>query len=245
MCTVTYLPLHREGFVLTSTRDERTIRKPALPPEPYEVHESRLIYPKDPEGRGTWIASSMDEYSLCLLNGGFYPHESKPPYRMSRGLVIPDFFEYGTPERFRNIFDFKGIEPFTLLIIGYEARSLDELRWDGEQIHHKELNPELPGIWSSVTLYPEEVIRMRRGWFENWLLKKPPFHINSAVSFHKKAGTGDSENDILMNRDNLIRTVSITSIFRSESVHEMYYEDIISGEICHLSNLDDNRFIVL
>ncbi len=132
MCTVTYLPLPSAGFVLTSTRDERSIRKAAIPPREYDVHGGMVFYPKDPDAGGTWIASAVSGYSLCLLNGGFKIHESRPPYRLSRGLVLLDFYKYNNVASFRDHYDFKGIEPFTLLILGHPQRSLDELRWDGQ-----------------------------------------------------------------------------------------------------------------
>jgi hypothetical protein len=106
----------------------------------------------------------------------------------------------------------------------------DELRWDGEQVHHTPLNPELPAIWSSVTLYSEEVISQRKQWFDQWLAGHPEFTVGSAVDFHKTAGTGNIQNDILMNRDNVVKTVSITSILRDPLSHKYYYEDVINQQ---------------
>ena len=231
-------------------RDEKNIRKPALPPEKYEIHDEKVFFPKDPDAGGTWIAAADGGYSLCLLNGGFSIHQSKPPYRLSRGIVLLDFFRYNDVKEFLEAYDFKGIEPFSLIIAGGSSSgsgsssssgsgssagaipSLHELRWDGEHVHHTEMNPGIPKIWSSVTLYPDDVIRMREEWFHKWLLGNPVFSIPEAVSFHKKAGTGDIQNDILMNRDE-VRTVSITSVQRSISADEMFYEDIISGKNFH------------
>jgi len=237
MCTVSYLPLHGEGFIITSTRDEKSLRKPALPPEKYNIHDGPVYFPRDTDAGGTWIASSPGGHSLCLLNGGFIFHESNPPYRRSRGLVLLDFYLYNDVAGFRDQYDFKGIEPFTLLIrnvkgtgTGSADPQFDELRWDGKQVHHTPLNPELPAIWSSVTLYSDEVINQRKLWFEQWLAGHPEFTVGSAVDFHKTAGTGNIQNDILMNRDNMVRTVSITSILRDPLRYEYYYEDVINQQ---------------
>ncbi len=238
MCTVTYLPLHREGFLLTSTRDEKIQRQPAIPPKQFEAGESRIYYPRDPDAQGTWIATSLGEYSLCLLNGGIFPHQSNPPYRMSRGHIILDFFGHGNPDSFKAEYNFEGIEPFTLLIMGFESRSLDEMIWDGNQVHHQKLNPEIPNIWSSVTLYSEDIITKRQDWFHEWLLTNPDFHTENVVNFHKKAGTGNPDIDILMNRDH-VRTVSITSVYRSNILYGMYYEDMIEKKVTHMINLGD------
>ena len=238
MCTVSYLPLPGEGFIITSTRDEKSLRKPALTPEKYDIHDEQVYFPRDTDAGGTWIATLPGGHTLCLLNGGFVIHESSPPYRRSRGLVLLDFYRYNDVAGFRDQYDFKGIEPFTLLIRNYHGTApgvagplFDELRWDGEQVHHTPLNPELPAIWSSVTLYSAEVISQRKQWFEQWLAGHPEFTVGSAVNFHKTAGTGGNiQNDILMNRDNEVRTVSITSILRDPLRYEYYYEDVINQQ---------------
>lgn len=234
MCTVSYLPLPGEGFIITSTRDEKSIRKPAMPPEKYDIYNEKVYFPRDTDAGGTWIASSPGGHTLCLLNGGFIIHESSPPYRRSRGLVLLDFYRFNDVTRFRYEYDFSGIESFTLLIRNFYGTALgvadpqfDEIRWDGEQVHHAPLSPELPAIWSSVTLYSAEVISQRRQWFEQWLAGRPEMTVGSAVNFHKTAGTGNIQNDILMNRDNVVRTVSITSILRDPLRYEYYYEDVI------------------
>ena len=236
MCTVSHLPLPGEGFIITSTRDEKTIRKPALPPEKYTIHGQEIYFPRDTDAGGSWIASSPGGHTLCLLNGGFVVHEPRPPYRKSRGLVLLDFFLYNDVTGFRDSYDFNGIEPFTMLVRFYPGtasdgadQTFDELRWDGDTLHHTALNPETPAIWSSVTLYTSEVIRQRNKWFEKWLKEKPEFAIGSIVNFHKTAGTGNIHNDILMNRDDVVKTVSITSLIRSPHHHEFYYEDVVEN----------------
>jgi hypothetical protein len=241
MCTVTYLPLSPAGFVLTSTRDEKTARKPAIPPEKHDIHGQKVCFPRDAEAGGTWIAAAEKGYSLCLLNGGFTLHESRPPYRLSRGLMLLDFYRYNDVKAFCRSYEFEGIEPFTLVIAGHG--SLDEIRWDGGEIHRAEKNPGIPAIWSSVTLYAQEVIRMRQDWFHKWLLGNPGFCIAEAVAFHKKAGTGDIRNDIMMDRDGEVRTVSITSIFRGNTCDEMYYEDTLSGKTYHTDISGERMFI--
>jgi hypothetical protein len=234
MCTVSYLPLPGEGFIITSTRDEKTIRKSALPPKKYDIHDRPVYFPRDSDAGGTWIATSPGYHTLCLLNGGFVIHESSPPYRKSRGLVLLDYYRFNDVAAFRDQYNFNGIEPFTLLIRNFHATAtgvgrpqFDELRWDGEKVHHTPLNPEMPAIWSSVTLYSEEVISQRNQWFEQWLAGHPEYTIGSAVHFHKTAGAGNIQNDIMMNRDNVVRTVSITSILRDLLRYDFYYEDVI------------------
>ena len=228
MCTVSYIPLPGNGFILTSTRDEKTTRKTALPPDKHDINGNHVYFPQDTEAFGTWIASSAEEYSLCLLNGGFENHVSNPPYRRSRGMLMLDFFNYGNVQEFSHNYNFDGIEPFTLLILGYSRQRFDEIRWDGSKLYQTKIDHRAPGIWLSFTLYSDDAIRMRQEWFRQWLLKDPELSSESAIGFHKTAGSDDKSNDILMNRGNIVCTVSITSIYRSRLRHEMHYEDIIN-----------------
>jgi predicted nucleic acid binding AN1-type Zn finger protein len=230
MCTVSYLPLSDNGFIITSTRDEKTLRKPANPPQKHEVHGQQIFFPQDQDASGTWFATGPGIDTLCLLNGGFVIHEHIPPYRKSRGLVLLDYYKYNDTDSYRDSYDFSGIEPFTLLIAGGNRLFLDELRWDGQKIHHRSCLANLPAIWSSVTLYSAEVIKQRNNWFDLWLDETSEFTTDSIVNFHKTAGTGDVKNDILMNRENAIRSVSITSLTRQAGKHIFHYEDMIVQE---------------
>ncbi len=117
MCTVTYLPLQDNGFILTSNRDETILRKSALPPAKYTIHNKCVVFPKDQQANGTWIATSPRSYTLCLLNGAFEKHTPNTSYKKSRGLALLDFFHYANANDFIDKYDFKGIEPFTMLII--------------------------------------------------------------------------------------------------------------------------------
>ena len=92
MCTVTYLPL-AQGYFLTSNRDEKSIRKKALQPSKFETGSGILLFPKDADANGTWIAAHDRGESVVLLNGAFESHVSNPPYERSRGLVLLDLFE--------------------------------------------------------------------------------------------------------------------------------------------------------
>src|SRR3982751_4082457 len=112
MCTVTYIPANGKIF-LTSNRDEKSRRFPAVPPQAYDFLSGRIYFPKDTNAGGTWIAVHENGNALVLLNGGFTFHESKPPYRLSRGLILLDLLQHESPfDYFRSI-NLDEIEPFT------------------------------------------------------------------------------------------------------------------------------------
>ena len=89
MCTVSLIP-GRESFFLTSNRDEKKIRRQAIPPAIYQYKGARLLYPRDADADGTWIAINQNGNAAVLLNGAFVKHKPRPPYNRSRGLVLLD-----------------------------------------------------------------------------------------------------------------------------------------------------------
>jgi uncharacterized protein with NRDE domain len=231
MCTVTYLPLSSAGFVLTSNRDEATARKTSLPPAKYHIENHTIFYPKDTQANGTWIATSNNHFTLCLLNGAFQKHVSKPPYKRSRGLVLLDFFQYNDVNKYTSEYDFQNIEPFTLLIVKSEKKAeINELRWDGLRLHVEKKDASIPHIWSSANLYDYETILEREHWFGNWLgennfVSEP----ETILSFHHFGGKGDLKNDMIIDRTKK-RTVSITSIIQEEKSKTIVYEDLQNNQ---------------
>jgi hypothetical protein len=237
MCTVTYVPLRSslqgfqnlEGFVLTSNRDEKVARLAAEPPVIHNVKGKNLIYPCDPTGHGSWIALEENGTTVCLLNGGFLPHVANPAYKHSRGLVVLDYFSFRNTAHFHSNYAFEGIEPFTLVIV--QANEVYEIRWDGETAYKKQLESDVPHIWSSVTLYTPEIIKKREQWFSKWVAKNPDYSIansQSIIDFHRFTGDGDAENDILMNRHGFLKTVSITSVRVEKKSSKMIYFDLLN-----------------
>jgi len=228
MCTITYLPLSSSSFILTSNRDEGRYRKIALPPDKYAVHGVDVYFPKDMDAYGTWFAAAK-KFTLCIMNGAFHPHQHNPPYRLSRGIMLLDFFLYNNVHDFVTQYNFEGIEPFTLLIFEQSAETtIHEIRWDEKQIYTAIKDATVPLIWSSAQLYPKEVILQREEWFAAWLQANKEFTMDRIINFHKTGGTGDSNTDLLMNRDGKVFTVSITSVLRSNNENIMRYEDMIS-----------------
>jgi hypothetical protein len=229
MCTVTFLPLGNKGFILTSNRDEKTSRLPAEAPRRYLLHGQTLVFPRDPVGGGTWIATSGKGVSGCMLNGAFEVHWPAPAYRLSRGRVLLDFFGYDYTGKFATEYDFSGIEPFTLLVVRTEPElSVTEIRWDGQQIHLAVKDPERPWIWSSATLYAPAVVQQREQWFAGWLAGRNGYTVADILQFHHCAGQGDSENGLRINRQNTLQTINITTIARpNPGEHLMVYEDLL------------------
>jgi hypothetical protein len=229
MCTVTFFPQGRQGYILTSNRDEKRSRPLAEPPRRYSLPSGMAIFPKDPQAQGTWIAMDNSQLSLCLLNGAFTRHVANPPYRRSRGLVLLDFFNYRTATAFISAYNFTGIEPFTLLVLQSAAKlSLVEIRWDGTLVHLLPRDAGSPHIWSSATLYPPGVQLLREQWFARFRASKAEHCPAGILQFHRSAGREDKSNALCMVRENDCETVSITSIRSDDSGdRSMTYLDLV------------------
>jgi len=223
MCTVSFIPVNNKIFI-TSNRDEKHWRSPAIAPKFYTLKTGNVLFPRDADAGGTWFAVHENGNVIVFLNGGFIKHEPRPPYKKSRGVVLLDLVDDETPyERFLKE-DFKNIEPFTAII--FDDERLFECRWDGEKKHHHQLNVKQAHIWSSVTLYDDHIINKRKKWFGDWLLKNQSPSQDDILHFHQFTGDGDSHNDLLMNRNGFVFTVSITSLEINEHKGLMRYVDV-------------------
>ena len=230
MCTVTFLPKGPQSYILTSNRDE-TPRRAALHPTGYDVYGQELFFPKEPLAGGTWIVTDKKRFTLCLLNGGFVLHKRNPPYKISRGQMVLDFFQYRDIDAFLETYEFEGIEPFTLVLVdSTEKVYLVELVWDGETAHIRKLDSAKAHIWSSATLYPKEIADQRRNWFQDWLTIHSDFQQKDIIDFHKYGGRGDLWNNFIMKRGDNLQTVSITSIEKAKDF-SMKYEDLLTEEV--------------
>lgn len=227
MCTVTFVPV-KHGALITSSRDEKQVRKAALQPQAYVHNGSILTYPKDAEAGGTWIAVKDNGNAAILLNGGYIKHTPMPPYRKSRGLVLLDIFSADEPaEAFKQV-PLDNIEPFTLVL--YVEGKLAECRWDGRQKHQHQLPVNQPHIWSSVTLYEEEVRQRRQAWFSAWLHNNTMPVMEDIINFHRYGGDGDVSNDVCMSRDGIYQTVSITALQLTKGDNLLQYFDLVNNK---------------
>ena len=228
MCTVTFIR-EQEHFFITSNRDEKINRGKALTPRIYKVGMTDLLFPKDPDAGGTWIVLKDATTAAVLLNGGFVSHEPAPPYRRSRGLILLDILAASDPEGSFGEMNLIGIEPFTLILL--QECKLHECRWDGQKKFKNLLNAQQNYIWSSATLYSESTQQRRVEWFTKWHTTHPHPSLENILHFHRFAGDGDQKNDVHMNRDGQLLTVSITAIQLTGERALMYYLDLKDGSI--------------
>lgn len=221
MCTVTYIPVGNNDFILTSNRDEQPSRK-TISPKEYVEDGVALTYPKDVLAGGTWIGLSSKKRLVCLLNGGFESYEREASYKMSRGIIVKAMLKSDDFINDMYSLDFRGIAPFTIVLVDWNAElTTYELVWDGKERYFTKLKQE-PKIWSSSTLYTQEEKTLRKIWFAKWLESHQECTQENILKFHHNTEIGTPENSLKMKRS-YVETVSITSVEKNTSAVVMKY----------------------
>jgi len=230
MCTVTFLPLANNNFILTSNRDEQRLRE-TFPPKKHEENGVKMLFPKDKTAGGTWIGTSSQNRLICVLNGAFIKHKRKEAYKKSRGIIGKEILQAANFIEYIENLNLEVIEPFTMVIVDWNEGqlSLYELIWDEHKKHFNKLKNE-PKIWSSSTLYNDEIKQVRKQWFQNWIAKNE-FTSENILNFHHSE-IGDKEQSIFMKRS-YVETVSITSVKKESNTIEMLYEDVVHQQKTH------------
>jgi uncharacterized protein with NRDE domain len=232
MCTVSFTYKGGKDFILISNRDEAVTRK-TMSPKIYSEDNISMIYPKDEVAGGTWVGTSSKNRTLCILNGAFVNHKKKLTYKKSRGIIVKELLKVDDVFSAIESYDFKDIEPFTLLIVDWNSvLKLIELVWDGNKKQINDL-PLTSRIWSSSTLYNSEMKMFRKKWFQEYLIQNGSSS-DELLNFHEFYGVGDPMLDLKIDRG-LLKTVSI-SLFEKENERvNVVYKDLVQKNISNLT----------
>lgn len=228
MCTVTYYK-GAKGIFLTSNRDENISRPNAALMHQENLHGITVMYPIDPQAFGSWFGYRTDKSALVLLNGAFEKHRRIIPYKRSRGLVLLEILKQPNFNQAWENVSLEGVEPFSL--VAYQHDQLSFKRWDGTIKYSEELNSEQPHIWSSVTLYEEEIRNARKLWFAEFLSSNTNEKTaEDFISFHTTTGKDNSTNGLVINRNNVMLTKNITQISMLEDHAKMLHWELLKKE---------------
>ncbi|MEZ4800996.1 MAG: hypothetical protein R2809_14735 [Flavobacteriales bacterium] len=160
------------------------------------------------------------------MNGARDKHISKSYYRKSRGLILLELAASKDFEEDWKQIDLIDIEPFT--IVTYRNGLLLRLIWDGEKRLDESLSLYEPQIWSSATLYSPDVAELRKSWF-NEFYQGRVLSPKDLFDFHTKTKVEDPEIGLIINRDDKIRTNSVTQFVLSKNKFELSYLDILQN----------------
>lgn len=213
---------------MTSNRDEHISRPQSYEPKKEEINNCKVIFPKDPKAGGTWIAVNENGIGAVLLNGAFERHIPTGNYARSRGLVLLEIISSKTPYDYLGTMDLNQIEPFTVIL--FDGKTLIEFRWDGNIKHKKDLDVNKNHIWSSATLYSQEAIAHRRRLFNQFIAKNSAFNKDNIIDFHSN-NHNDFENGFIINRDETLKTFSITQLVFDRNKVELNHLDLLKKEL--------------
>lgn len=227
MCTVSFVYAN-DSFLLTSNRDEKITRPSAIEPKVYQTTTKKIIYPKDAKAGGTWFV--VDEFgnAIILLNGGKTKHIAKEKYRLSRGVIVLELMTSNAIVSTWKTIDLTDIEPFTLLVL--EDKKPYQLQWSGEEKSTDKLEINQTYIWSSSTLYTTEIQQQRAEWFRVYMSENQEVSAEKMKFFHKNTEPKDAKNGLIINRDNIYKTLSVTqAVITSNSVF-VNHSDLIQNK---------------
>jgi hypothetical protein len=225
MCTVSFVNSHGK-IIITSNRDEKTLRPNAIEPKNYNINNKNIIFPKDKKAGGTWYAINENSTVLVLLNGADERHILKDNYRKSRGLIVLDLISSESVLSEWETIDLENIEPFTLVL--FENEKLYQLRWNEIIKSTVGLDIEKSHIWSSSTLYPKEIRDERADWFYTFLDTKPEVGEEELFNFHRYTEAGNTEHGLVINRNDALKTLSITQTIIEKNKVTIHYNDLIA-----------------
>lgn len=221
MCTLTAINLKpgegRHGYRLVMNRDELRTRSRARPPEWRDVGGVRAIWPVDPDGGGTWIASAETGLTLALVNSFPEPMPRLPEGRPSRGLMIPRLIASegleGVVEGLEGI-EVERFAPFRLVAVdlaegeeGTTPRIL-VVDWTLEELAI-ETHQDGPVCLVSSGL-GDSVVAPRLGVYEEMLVGRG-LTVENQDRFHAHREGDRPELSVMLERE-LARTVSVTAV---------------------------------
>lgn len=223
MCTVSFVPL-KDSYCITSNRDESIKREKAIPPTKYLINNKEIFFPKDPKAGGTWIAHN-NKSCIVLLNGAKEKHIHKKKYRKSRGLIVLDLIASLDPIKEWKLINLDNIEPFTIVL--FTDEKLFQLQWNEIEKSTIELDVTKNHIWSSSTLYEKEIREKRTTWFQNFMKTKNEINSKKLLDFHLFTESENKNFGLQIDRNNNLKTISITQCIISINDIIFNYIDLL------------------
>jgi hypothetical protein len=113
-------------------------------------------------------------------------------------------------------------------LVLFENQKLYQLRWNEIEKSIIELDTNQSHIWSSSTLYSKEIREKRADWFYTFLDTTPEVNADELFNFHRYTEEENNEHGLVINRNDTLKTLSITQTVVEKNKVAIHYNDLIA-----------------
>jgi Transport and Golgi organisation 2 len=227
MCTVSVVPANGT-YIFTFNRDEK--------PERHTLHficrnklaHKEIYFTKDSKAGGSWFAADSRGNVIMLFNGAFKKHVKQAFYKKSRGIILMEMAAAADMLLFFKSMLLHTVEPFSVVL--FEDKNLYRLTWDGLDKHETLLLNETGYIFSSATLYNDDVQQQRRQWLAGYLMNTAIANGEAVFNFHTGYNKHDKENGLIIERPQGCHTLSISQAVVSDAGIQLKHVDLKTGQ---------------
>ncbi len=244
MCTVSYLPLNSEDYLLIQNRDVGKSRVSAEPPIERSVQGMKLISPLDPQGGGTWNAISATHHAF-ILNGADFSYYPDFNAARSRGELCIKLLTEG--ENYLREIQLKEFDHFTLGLINTAEPDapISEWRWNGRELKKSTYDARRPQFWISHGLYTAGDYTRKKNLFNAWCdnnlsLASANAHSDIAQKLWEWQSRPivDGKEGFVIDRPSGVMTVSIFRTLKHKDKYDFTYKDLKTREITLLRDIN-------
>ncbi|EWH11872.1 hypothetical protein DS2_01763 [Catenovulum agarivorans DS-2] len=191
----------------------------------------QAIYPIDPQGQGTWIATNQNGETWCLLNLyqknqaaelGYSATSARKQKLLSRGQIILACLSAQTDMSLPRLQDYCGKYKFSPFTLCYFPKVLTPQnwqpiywQWDGIQVTAQ----QLPNMFTSSGKAFTKVLSHRQAVFSQFSRQQSNDYL---WQFHTSHQPSKSHTSVCMHRADA-KSVSITEVTSSTTVQQMKY----------------------
>jgi hypothetical protein len=211
VCTVTLVP-HDGGIRLMCNRDERRDRPPALAPGRERLGDRAAVFPRDPQGGGSWIGVNDAGLVVSVLNWPVRPQHEDTTGFVSRGLLVPYLLQHARLDALVGslaAFDSKPYRPFR--VVAAQRGRVVVAAGRGARVAVRPLDGSRPLIVTSSSIHSDRASAARRALFRRSVLLANGSRFEAQRAFHDHRWTSAPEISVVMSRQES-RTVSRTSV---------------------------------